>query len=92
MLRRKTEFGFNRGKPSSGAAGPLQRTLMAFCAVSTPALPELIPAIAGGLDGIPEARALALWLLGVPQANAYCGGNSSLTLMHQAVHGGDFLV
>jgi aspartate/methionine/tyrosine aminotransferase len=39
----------------------------------------------GGLDGIPEARALGSWLLGVPQAQVYCGGNSSLTLMHQAM-------
>lgn len=44
----------------------------------------------GGLDGIPEARALGSWLLGVPQANVYCGGNSSLTLMHQAVMAATF--
>jgi aspartate/methionine/tyrosine aminotransferase len=39
----------------------------------------------GGLDGIPEARTLGSWLLGVAQTQVYCGGNSSLTLMHQAV-------
>lgn len=39
----------------------------------------------GGLDGIPEAKALGEQLLGVPAANILAGGNSSLTLMHQAI-------
>ena len=36
----------------------------------------------GGLDGIPEARALAAEWLGVAQDEVLVGGNSSLTLMY----------
>ncbi len=39
----------------------------------------------GGLDGIPEARALGGQLLGLAAENVLAGGNSSLTLMHQVV-------
>ena len=39
----------------------------------------------GGLEGIPEARAIGASILGLPQANTYAGGNSSLTLMHQTM-------
>ncbi len=39
----------------------------------------------GGLDGIPEAKALGAQILGIPEANVLAGGNSSLTLMHQAM-------
>ncbi len=35
----------------------------------------------GGLDGIPEARALAAAWLGVGESEVLVGGNSSLTLM-----------
>jgi aspartate/methionine/tyrosine aminotransferase len=36
----------------------------------------------GGLDGLPEAKALFASLLGVPAAETLVGGNSSLTLMY----------
>ena len=36
----------------------------------------------GGLDGIPEARALAAAWLGVEESEVLVGGNSSLTLMY----------
>jgi len=39
----------------------------------------------GGLDGITEARAIGADILGVPVTNIMAGGNSSLTLMHQAM-------
>jgi aspartate/methionine/tyrosine aminotransferase len=39
----------------------------------------------GGLDGLPEAKALGELIMGVPAANVLAGGSSSLTLMHQAV-------
>ncbi len=39
----------------------------------------------GGLDGLPEARALGAELMGVPAEYVIAGGNSSLTLMHQAM-------
>jgi DNA-binding transcriptional MocR family regulator len=39
----------------------------------------------GGLDGLPEVKALGEQIMGVPAANVLAGGNSSLTLMHQAV-------
>lgn len=40
----------------------------------------------GGIDGIVEARALGAAILGTPVANTMAGGNSSLTLMHQAMN------
>ncbi len=39
----------------------------------------------GGLDGLPEIKSLGEQIMGVPAANVLAGGNSSLTLMHQAV-------
>jgi aspartate/methionine/tyrosine aminotransferase len=39
----------------------------------------------GGLDGIPEAKALFGGYLGVSPAELIIGGNSSLTLMHDAL-------
>ncbi len=39
----------------------------------------------GGLDGLPEAKRLGSDLMGVPAENILVGGNSSLTLMHQAM-------
>ncbi|MGI1680098.1 MAG: aminotransferase class I/II-fold pyridoxal phosphate-dependent enzyme [Cellvibrionaceae bacterium] len=39
----------------------------------------------GGLDGLPEAKRLGAELLGVDAENILVGGNSSLTLMFQAV-------
>lgn len=39
----------------------------------------------GGLDGLPEAKQLGANLLGVDAANILVGGNSSLTLMFQAM-------
>ena len=39
----------------------------------------------GGLDGIPEAKALFAPVLQVPAANVLVGGNSSLTLMYQCL-------
>lgn len=39
----------------------------------------------GGLDGIPEARKLGSIILDIPADNVLAGGNSSLTLMHQAM-------
>lgn len=39
----------------------------------------------GGLDGIKEARALGATMMAMPLENVLAGGNSSLTLMYQAV-------
>ncbi|SMF54698.1 DNA-binding transcriptional regulator, MocR family, contains an aminotransferase domain [Alteromonadaceae bacterium Bs31] len=39
----------------------------------------------GGLDGLPEARAIGAAILQTPIDNILAGGNSSLTLMHQAM-------
>ncbi len=39
----------------------------------------------GGLDGLPEARALFGAMLGVPAEETLVGGNSSLTMMYQVV-------
>lgn len=39
----------------------------------------------GGIDGIAEARQLGAHILGIPPENVLAGGNSSLTLMHQAM-------
>jgi aspartate/methionine/tyrosine aminotransferase len=45
----------------------------------------------GGLDGIPEARALAAEWLGVRPAEVLVGGNSSLTLMYLFMLSAHFL-
>lgn len=39
----------------------------------------------GGLEGIEEARVLGSELLGIPAKQVFAGGNSSLTMMHQAI-------
>ncbi|MCB1703191.1 MAG: hypothetical protein KDI14_20470, partial [Halioglobus sp.] len=39
----------------------------------------------GGLDGLPEARALFGEVLGLPAEETMVGGNSSLTMMYQVV-------
>lgn len=39
----------------------------------------------GGLDGLPEAKALVAPLMGVSNDEVLIGGNSSLTLMYQAI-------
>ncbi|WP_437924746.1 aminotransferase class I/II-fold pyridoxal phosphate-dependent enzyme [Sorangium sp. So ce291] len=39
----------------------------------------------GGLDGLPEMKAIFAELLEVPAAQVIVGGNSSLTMMHDAV-------
>lgn len=39
----------------------------------------------GGLEGIPEIRAIGAAILKTPIDNVLAGGNSSLTLMHQAM-------
>lgn len=44
----------------------------------------------GGLDGIDAAKQLGAQVLGAPATNVLAGGNSSLTLMHQAVMAGYF--
>ena len=39
----------------------------------------------GGLEGLPEARALFGSVLGLPPTEIMVGGNSSLTLMYQTI-------
>ncbi len=39
----------------------------------------------GGLDGLPDMKALGASILGVPADEMLVGGNSSLTLMYQAI-------
>ena len=39
----------------------------------------------GGLDGLPEAKALFASVLGLPASEVMVGGNSSLTMMYQLV-------
>ncbi|WP_435769991.1 aminotransferase class I/II-fold pyridoxal phosphate-dependent enzyme [Nocardioides sp. SYSU DS0651] len=39
----------------------------------------------GGLEGLTEMREIFADLLGVDVANVVCGGNSSLTMMHQVI-------
>lgn len=39
----------------------------------------------GGIDGIVEARELGAQIMGISAQNVLAGGNSSLTLMHQAM-------
>ncbi|WP_369795151.1 aminotransferase class I/II-fold pyridoxal phosphate-dependent enzyme [Halioglobus sp. HI00S01] len=39
----------------------------------------------GGLDGLPEAKALFSTVMGVPESDIVIGGNSSLTLMYSVI-------
>lgn len=39
----------------------------------------------GGLDGLPEAKALFSMVMGVPESDIVIGGNSSLTLMYSVI-------
>lgn len=39
----------------------------------------------GGLDGLPDMKAFAAGILGVPAGEVLVGGNSSLTLMYQTI-------
>ncbi|AQA20169.1 aminotransferase [Halioglobus japonicus] len=39
----------------------------------------------GGLDGLPEAKALFSKVMGVPESDIVIGGNSSLTLMYSVI-------
>lgn len=73
-----------RGKPSSeqlslsdGLDGILNGNYISASGVDTRNY--------GGLDGIPEAKALGAQILGIPQSNVMAGGSSSLTMMHQAM-------
>jgi DNA-binding transcriptional MocR family regulator len=85
----KLDLDLTRGKPSTeqlslsdGLDGILAGNYMATAGVDTRNY--------GGLDGIIEARQLGADLLGIPVENVLAGGNSSLTLMHQAVMTGNF--
>ncbi len=85
----KLNLDLTRGKPSSeqldladALDGILQGNFLSASGVDTRNY--------GGLDGIPEARELGAILLGIPAANVYAGGSSSLTLMHQAMMAAHF--
>ncbi len=85
----KLDLDLTRGKPSAeqlslsdGLDGILAGNYMAGSGVDTRNY--------GGLDGIAESRELGADLLGIPVENVLAGGNSSLTLMHQAMMTANF--
>lgn len=81
---KKLNLDLTRGKPSAeqlsladGLDGNLGGNYISDSGVDTRNY--------GGLDGIAEAKLLGAELLGLPAENVLAGGNSSLTLMYQAL-------
>ncbi|MGK4002761.1 aminotransferase class I/II-fold pyridoxal phosphate-dependent enzyme [Sorangium sp. So ce1036] len=82
---RGLKLDMTRGKPSS------EQLDLANGMLGLPGASDLIASDGsdtrnyGGLDGLPEMKAIFAALLEVPAAQVIVGGNSSLTMMHDAV-------
>ncbi|WP_438015070.1 aminotransferase class I/II-fold pyridoxal phosphate-dependent enzyme [Sorangium sp. So ce315] len=85
FVARGLKLDMTRGKPSS-AQLDLANGMLAL-----PGANDLVASDGsdtrnyGGLDGLPEMKALFAEMLEVPAAQVIVGGNSSLTMMHDAV-------
>ncbi len=84
ILAKKLNLDLTRGKPSAeqldlsdAMDGLLKGNYIAADGTDTRNY--------GGLDGLPEAKQLGAHIMGVNAANVLVGGNSSLTLMYQAM-------
>lgn len=84
ILAKKLNLDLTRGKPSAeqldlsdALDGLLKGNYIAADGTDTRNY--------GGLDGLPEAKQLGAHIMGVNAANVLVGGNSSLTLMYQAM-------
>ncbi len=84
LLQKKLSLDLTRGKPSSDQLalsdamdGILKNNYVSDSGTDTRNY--------GGLDGLPEAKAMAAALMGVNNDEVFIGGNSSLTLMYQTM-------
>jgi aspartate/methionine/tyrosine aminotransferase len=79
------KLDMTRGKPSSEQLDLANEQMTILSAGSYKAADGTDIRNYGGLDGLPEMKALFAELLGVAPANVIVGGASSLTMMHDAV-------
>ena len=86
----KLNLDITRGKPSS-AQLDLSNALDGILAGNYKAPDGTDTRNYGGLDGLPELKALFAQVLGVKPEEVLVGGNSSLTLMHQVLTFAHFL-
>lgn len=84
ILDKKLNLDVTRGKPSAEQLS-LSDALDGILAGDYKAADGTDTRNYGGLDGLPEAKQLGADLLGVEAADILVGGNSSLTLMFQAM-------
>lgn len=84
LLEKKLNLDLTRGKPSSDQLalsdamdGILANNYISGSGTDTRNY--------GGLDGLPETKAMAAELMGVNSDEVFIGGNSSLTLMYQSI-------
>lgn len=84
LLQKKLNLDLTRGKPSSDQLalsdamdGILHNNYISDSGTDTRNY--------GGLDGLPEAKAMAAAIMGVNPDEVFIGGNSSLTLMYQTM-------
>ncbi len=84
ILAKKLNLDLTRGKPSAEQLN-LSDALDGILAGNYIAADGTDTRNYGGLDGLPEAKQLGANLLGVEAADILVGGNSSLTLMFQAM-------
>ncbi|WP_437731393.1 aminotransferase class I/II-fold pyridoxal phosphate-dependent enzyme [Sorangium sp. So ce1335] len=85
FVARGLKLDMTRGKPSS------EQLDLANGMLALPGAKDLVASDGsdtrnyGGLDGLPEMKAIFAEMLEVPAAQVIVGGNSSLTMMHDAV-------
>ncbi|WP_041324844.1 aminotransferase class I/II-fold pyridoxal phosphate-dependent enzyme [Saccharophagus degradans] len=84
VLARKLNLDLTRGKPSAEQLS-LSDAMDGILAGDYITASGIDVRNYGGLEGIPEARAIGSDILGVPVENVLAGGNSSLTLMYQTM-------
>jgi DNA-binding transcriptional MocR family regulator len=80
----KLSLDLTRGKPNS-AQLDLSDTLDGILKGNFKAIDSTDARNYGGLDGLPEAKAMFSQMLGVSAAETLIGGNASLTLMYQTL-------
>ena len=84
--RKDLKLDMSRGKP---APGQLELSMNFLDVLNSPedfvASNGMDTRNYGGLDGIPEAKALLAPIAGVPTANIIIGGNSSLNMMYDTI-------
>ncbi len=81
LAERKLKLDLTRGKPGAGQLA-LSDALDGILAGDYRAADGTDVRNYGGIDGLPEAKALFSGVLDVPESEILIGGNSSLTLMY----------